>query len=73
MQVFEGAMLLLEDSRVHGVAGDDVGVQGTADIQDCVVEDGQQIGIGEFPTGKVTISGTKVRRNRTHQRGARDG
>ena len=41
----EGGTLLLKDSRVHHSAGAGVFVDGIADIQDCVVEDGQENGI----------------------------
>ena len=63
LNVFEGGTLLLTDSRVHHAAEAGVDVGGIADIQDCIVEDGQRNGIQKLATGKATISGTKVHRN----------
>jgi len=63
LNVFEGGTLLLTDSRVHHAAEAGVDVGGIADIQDCIVEDGQRNGIQKLATGKATISGTKVHHN----------
>jgi len=43
-----------------------VAVAGITDIQDCIVEDGQEQGIFVQPSGKATISGTTVRHNGLH-------
>jgi len=64
--VEEGGTLLLKDSRVHHAAEPGVIVHGIADLQDCIAEGGLKQGIVVRPTGKATISGTKVRRNGTN-------
>jgi len=52
-----------ENPEILRDVADRVHHSGESNIQDCIVEDNQHIGIVVDPTGKVMISGTKVRRN----------
>ena len=55
-----------ENPEILRDVADRVHHSGESNIQDCIVEDNQHIGIVVDPTGKVMISGTKVRRNGTN-------
>ena len=63
--VGEGAKLLLQKCTVRNCLSCAVGVHGTADIQNCIIEDGPGNGILVKPTGEITVTGTTMRRCKT--------